>query len=439
MEEPAKGTVTPFASMFPFDEAKKAVKRVEDAIAEKQKELERHKQFIADNTNLVNLVSRLPDELHHDVMVPFGKAAFFPGRLIHTNELVVLLGEGYYAERTAKQTIEILTRRGKALDSQVESLKANIKDLRAEASFFGSTAAEAAEGLVEIREDYVEKSYTEEQSKSEKVDKKVRVEDDEYAHIMSRLDELEKEELAAEGDNESDEDEHSNTAESDNESGEDECIDIVGSDNESDEDEQTDAAKRGSDIHEYNQTEATFNNFASQTHLETRKAQKQTKVENLSVEALSNKFHHQLDTTDQPNCTGLTVQPVPKDDMSSSRSLTQIKKSVPAEKDLMLPGVKEKLEAASSQLRFDSSKAFTGSIVEHLSNIEKNSQNQTVTSSQTPVRASRPGFDSSKSFTSSIVEHIDNMPTSQEQTATSSQSPNAQPSKPVSRFKMQRR
>ncbi|KAG4396052.1 hypothetical protein GLYMA_19G101401v4 [Glycine max] len=27
-------------------------------------------------------------------MVPFGKATFFPGRLIHTNEFLVLLGEG---------------------------------------------------------------------------------------------------------------------------------------------------------------------------------------------------------------------------------------------------------------------------------------------------------------------------------------------------------
>lgn len=59
----------------------------------------------------------------------------------------VLLGDGYYAERTAKQTVEILTRRGKALDSQVESLMANMKDLKAEASFFDVTASEAAVGL----------------------------------------------------------------------------------------------------------------------------------------------------------------------------------------------------------------------------------------------------------------------------------------------------
>lgn len=79
--------------------------------------------------------------------VPFGKAAFFPGRLIHTNEFLVLLGEGYYADRTSKQTVEILTRRGKSLDSQVDSLEAIIKDLRAEASFFNATASEALVGF----------------------------------------------------------------------------------------------------------------------------------------------------------------------------------------------------------------------------------------------------------------------------------------------------
>ncbi|KHN21812.1 RNA polymerase II subunit 5-mediating protein like [Glycine soja] len=73
--------------------------------------------------------------------VPFGKAAFFPGHLIHTNEFLVLLGEGHYAERTSKQTVEILQQRGKSLDSRVDSLEANIKDPEAEASFLNATAS----------------------------------------------------------------------------------------------------------------------------------------------------------------------------------------------------------------------------------------------------------------------------------------------------------
>lgn len=69
MEDAGKGTVTSLASLFPAGEAQKAAKRVQDAIAEKEKELGRLQGFIADNNNLISLVQRLPEELHHDIMV----------------------------------------------------------------------------------------------------------------------------------------------------------------------------------------------------------------------------------------------------------------------------------------------------------------------------------------------------------------------------------
>lgn len=84
-----KGTVTPLASVFPPEEAQKAANRIHDAIGEKKTELNSLLGFVNDNDNLVNLVQKLPEKLSHDIMVPFGKAAFFPGRLIHTNEFLV--------------------------------------------------------------------------------------------------------------------------------------------------------------------------------------------------------------------------------------------------------------------------------------------------------------------------------------------------------------
>ncbi|GAB2274782.1 hypothetical protein Dimus_009556 [Dionaea muscipula] len=209
----AKGKVTALSSIFPEEEALKASKRVQETIADRQRQLDEVQTFIADNNNLIKLVQILPDELHHDIMVPFGKAAFFPGRLIHTNEFLVFIGEGYYVERTSKQTVDILKRRGKALESQVGSLEAMMQDLKAEASFFETTAAEAREGYVEIREDYIDEDSegslqrqdVPETSGADGVSRSLG--DDEYARMMSRLDELEKEELAAESVEELDEDE----------------------------------------------------------------------------------------------------------------------------------------------------------------------------------------------------------------------------------------
>ncbi|XP_042374216.1 unconventional prefoldin RPB5 interactor-like isoform X2 [Zingiber officinale] len=202
MGDGVKGTVTPLGSLFSPEEARKAAQRVEGAVVQRSSELRRLQGFVSENSALISLVRSLPDELSHEIMVPFGGAAFFPGRLIHTNEFLVLLGDGYYAERTAKQTMDILHRRGKTMEAQVEALKATMLDLEAEAKFFNSTAEEAIEGIVEIREEYVEEpeknSLSSDNSlhscKTENLQKldEDEDEDEEYARIMARIEELER-------------------------------------------------------------------------------------------------------------------------------------------------------------------------------------------------------------------------------------------------------
>ena len=64
-----KGTVTSLAAMFPAEDTQKAARRVQDKLAEMQPELDRVRGFISDNANLINLVQKLPEELHHDIMV----------------------------------------------------------------------------------------------------------------------------------------------------------------------------------------------------------------------------------------------------------------------------------------------------------------------------------------------------------------------------------
>ncbi|RLN23617.1 hypothetical protein C2845_PM07G33570 [Panicum miliaceum] len=197
MAAPKKGTATPLGAVFSPEETKRAVARVSESIADRRAELGRLQGFVADNAALVSLVNRLPDELSHEIMVPFGGAAFFPGRLIHTNELLVLLGEGYYAERSAKQTTDILHRRGVELEAKVEAMKATISDLEAEAKFFESTVAEASEGLVEIREEYDEDTESNSSKDASVATGGIADKDKEHARIMARLDELEMEEREA--------------------------------------------------------------------------------------------------------------------------------------------------------------------------------------------------------------------------------------------------
>jgi unconventional prefoldin RPB5 interactor 1 len=40
-----------------------------------------------------------------------GKLAFMPGRIVHTNEVLALLGDNWFADVTAKEAAEIVARR----------------------------------------------------------------------------------------------------------------------------------------------------------------------------------------------------------------------------------------------------------------------------------------------------------------------------------------
>ena len=95
----------------------------QERIREKREEMNRLQRFVDENDNLISLVKKLPEKLHHNIMASFS---------IHSTD------------RTSKQTVDVLRRRDKTLQSQIHSLKAEIDDFQTEASFFANTALEAA-------------------------------------------------------------------------------------------------------------------------------------------------------------------------------------------------------------------------------------------------------------------------------------------------------
>lgn len=53
-------------------------------------------------------------QIEYDAMVPICSKALCPGKIIHTNEILVLLGENTFIECTAKDAAEIITHRLKS-------------------------------------------------------------------------------------------------------------------------------------------------------------------------------------------------------------------------------------------------------------------------------------------------------------------------------------
>ncbi|KAG7270728.1 hypothetical protein CRUP_026326, partial [Coryphaenoides rupestris] len=96
----------------------------------------------------------LPDQLSYDVMVPFGPLAFMPGKLVHTNEVTVLLGDNWFAKCSAKQAQKIVDHRVKYVKGELDDLLKTRKNFDARVGFTEDLEKISNKGnYVDIREE----------------------------------------------------------------------------------------------------------------------------------------------------------------------------------------------------------------------------------------------------------------------------------------------
>ncbi|XP_070186347.1 unconventional prefoldin RPB5 interactor-like isoform X3 [Littorina saxatilis] len=93
-------------------------------------------------------------------MVPVGSLAFMPGRLVHTNEVLVLLGDNYFVERSASQAVDIVSRRLQELDTNLSSLQKQRELLMPRTQFTSDLITTEIAGQKEIVEPFDEEKET---------------------------------------------------------------------------------------------------------------------------------------------------------------------------------------------------------------------------------------------------------------------------------------
>lgn len=141
--------------MSEFSQISRLQEENRKALLERQQRLLTCEKYKQDYEKLEELLKTLPHKTSHEVMVPFGSVAFMPGKLIHTNEITVLLGDNWFAERSASQALEIVARRKKYLETNIAGINADIKSFDATLQFAAdiqSTAEENSE-VKEIKEE----------------------------------------------------------------------------------------------------------------------------------------------------------------------------------------------------------------------------------------------------------------------------------------------
>ncbi|KAI8887435.1 hypothetical protein K501DRAFT_330480 [Backusella circina FSU 941] len=103
---------------------------LQDKLETLESEYQRWNDFKQDYDALEKQLTTLPDTTSQNAMIPLGKLAFMPGKIIHTNEILVLLGDQYYAERSAKQALGILERRREVVVENLRLAEAQLNALK---------------------------------------------------------------------------------------------------------------------------------------------------------------------------------------------------------------------------------------------------------------------------------------------------------------------
>lgn len=86
------------------------VESVREQLAQLQAQVERY-DAVADT------LAELPKKLSHRVMVPLGKRAMAPGKIVRSNEVLAHLGDDYFSWRSAPQAVEAIERKKKGVES----------------------------------------------------------------------------------------------------------------------------------------------------------------------------------------------------------------------------------------------------------------------------------------------------------------------------------
>ncbi|KAI8576833.1 hypothetical protein K450DRAFT_255208 [Umbelopsis ramanniana AG] len=123
---------TPKPEVDPHELAQYAA-RISEHLKELEASVDQWREYRDDYKQLGQLLSTLPDKTSYDIMVPIGKLAFMPGRIVHTNEVLALLGDNWFADVSAKEAAEIVARRQQVVEENLSMVETQLNETNARA------------------------------------------------------------------------------------------------------------------------------------------------------------------------------------------------------------------------------------------------------------------------------------------------------------------
>ncbi|CAM0140965.1 hypothetical protein VKS41_007708 [Umbelopsis sp. WA50703] len=130
--------------------------RLSEHMKELEASVDQWREYRDDYQQLGDLLANLPDKTSYDIMVPLGKLAYMPGKLVHTNEVLALLGDNWFAETSAKHAAEIVARRQKVVEDNLQVVETQLNETNARAGVTPGVFKAEQYGMNEQGEPFME-------------------------------------------------------------------------------------------------------------------------------------------------------------------------------------------------------------------------------------------------------------------------------------------
>lgn len=169
---------------------------------QKESVLLSNKKKVEEYNKVRHDMEMLPKNLSYDTMIPFGRCAFMPGKIVNTNQVLVLLGDNTFVECSTHRATQIIDRRIQYIQDAVKTLESDIEACKTQLEVFGQVQKDQTFEIKENfdfdeeekwRADHREKVSREKRAETEK-ERAERPSEEEFQQLMDRLDELEVEE-----------------------------------------------------------------------------------------------------------------------------------------------------------------------------------------------------------------------------------------------------
>ena len=87
-----------------------------EALEDCQRRLQQQESLLRDYVGLRTRLSTIAEQARYPAVIPIGPHAVVRGELVHTNEILVFLGDNYFAERSSKQVSLLMWLSGRLID-----------------------------------------------------------------------------------------------------------------------------------------------------------------------------------------------------------------------------------------------------------------------------------------------------------------------------------